>query len=1016
MSASRNETFQKLKPPCVGLSQVALNFGTRNADPKEVVSSVRKLLEILTDIKFLDEKLADYVFFPLSHIFRQSQKLPELALELSLKCLQILLARGWNKGIEFNLAKQLLILFALIAGGTPDKPRTNEASEDLRVAALDCISSLFKALRNVPKSQQAFTEAPNIPALGHAVTAIIDSAAEGTSAQVQLSAITALASFLAFVDDQEVLATFFPGIVSALAKCLQPTTQLKRSYKVLQASFESLKTILLAVIDDASTKSLRGKAPGTVSKKSNEKTNITPSWLQITAAQTKLALASVVKIRVHNKPEVRHALQNLCESVLLECKHSLSESASLMVETLIILSGAELAYGPAESESTLRQIAMTDPDIIEIIKSSLHTWIVALPRVIQSNDDDAKRKIASQISIAIRILSTLGISSGIIDSKIVSGLRDSVTSIIHHKSTKFGGVAKPSLELVPIEAAELTSAVFEPIIISHTSQQGPLEILDKILQQVAESPSNFAITRDLVDSIQFATGTEQLTNFWLSINILKHSLKTQHNVDDLFDFGTHYQLPSARLEELYALSLNLLSDSSYEEPHEWRVIALALETLAMQAECLKLSFRTELIDALYPAVHLVGSPSPLLRHHAIVCLNIMAKACKYSSTSEMLVANADYLVNAIALKLNAFDISPQAPQVLLMLIKLAGSSLLPYLDDLVGSIFTALESFHGYPKLVEILFAVLGGIVEEGAKAPAMLLTSGTEINHRKTGIKHLSFDDVIEKLAESRARAEARQAENASHPTKKDGFPREPWKSSSSKIEELDSGSEDADAENDNVAPTPETAPPPSKTYTLISRIALLCQHYLTHSSAQLRLHVLSTLLVSFPPLARTEDSFLPLVATLWPVLAPRISDTEPFVRVRALETLTVLCTCAGDFLASRVAAEWEGWREMYGAVEGQMRRERRAGGRAVYAQSYRVWDAWVGFLVGVLWYVRVEEEVVDDLLDMLGEYLSRAEVREALERRNADAVWVWEVGRGKVVDAQMPVLEGVVFTPVSI
>ena len=114
----------------------------------------------------------------------------------------------------------------------------------------------------------------------------------------------------------------------------------------------------------------------------------------------------------------------------------------------------------------------------------------------------------------------------------------------------------------------------------------------------------------------------------------------------------------------------------------------------------------------------------MLRKHAMTGLNLLAQACEYPSTGDMLIGNVDYLINSVALKLNSFDISAQVPQVVLMMLRLCGARIVPYLDDLLGSIFSAVDNFHGYPRLVELLFRVLKGVVDESRKQPELMITS----------------------------------------------------------------------------------------------------------------------------------------------------------------------------------------------------------------------------------------------------------------------------------------------------
>src|SRR4051812_18575191 len=70
---------EKLKPRCVELSQLALRDDGSPSNAKYMIDSTKKLLDVLVgkcrrDDGAFDEKLADYVFFPLSQILRKKQQ------------------------------------------------------------------------------------------------------------------------------------------------------------------------------------------------------------------------------------------------------------------------------------------------------------------------------------------------------------------------------------------------------------------------------------------------------------------------------------------------------------------------------------------------------------------------------------------------------------------------------------------------------------------------------------------------------------------------------------------------------------------------------------------------------------------------------------------------------------------------------------------------------------------------------------------------------------------------------
>jgi phosphatidylserine/phosphatidylglycerophosphate/cardiolipin synthase-like enzyme len=76
------------------------------------------------------------------------------------------------------------------------------------------------------------------------------------------------------------------------------------------------------------------------------------------------------------------------------------------------------------------------------------------------------------------------------------------------------------------------------------------------------------------------------------------------------------------------------------------------------------------------------------------------------------------------------------------------------------------------------------------------------------------------------------------------------------------------------------------------------------------------------------------------------------------------------------------------------------------------RIWEAVVKLLTAIISYVRVEDEMFDEILDLLADAMERnQEVRDALEVINADAVWAVRYERGLVERVSAPVLEGIVF-----
>ncbi|EON64362.1 hypothetical protein W97_03593 [Coniosporium apollinis CBS 100218] len=913
-----------------------------------------------------------------------------------------------------------------------------QTSEELQAAAFICLSDLFESLSQSLVGRASLIVTANIPPLGHAVTTILNGITPGGPKEIQLTATTALQAFCLAVTDQEALASFLPGIVSSLTKVLTYSTTSRKPYKVLVRGLDVLSRVLRSVVSDDKTKDLPESQETDKVSDAASPMRLTTSWLKATAAQLRMALANVMKLRQHPRAEVRQALSEVCVTVLEACRNSLSECGPMMIETLVVLS----ASNDDEIEHSLKRLLATNAKTGELLTASLFSWVVSLPRVMQSADDSAKRNTIKQVSRAFTVLSEKGMGLTIVNRAMATSLRDSLFATIHtaseNRSFIQGGRGDSALDL--ILPGQKGSTAFEPIVMTLRSQAETADELGSLLKSLSTANASMQITKELMLAIPRSQGEMQLASFWLALNLLKSTTNTNVALDDFTDLGpSSPDLQSELLDDIFAYSISILSESTLDLATDWRMQAVAVEAVAHRATQMDEDFRIELVDALYPVVQLLASPVAQLRSHAITCLNIMSDACGYPNTSEMIVANVDYLVNAVALQLNDLNLSPQAPQVLLMMVKLSGPSLLPYLDDLVDSVFAALEKYHGYSKLVELLFSVLKGIAEEGAKMPQLAIINSKEGIKRKEAFQYITIADVTKSIKKLR-RGTCRMEENLRSQQLEDDdevFPNRPWKDD---LEEPSASARDSagdvarDGNGNEASDVAGQTPPVPKTYDLLLKVSQLTQHYLTSSTPELRTSLLSLLDITIPALAVHEDLFLPLINTLWPVLVPRLEDPEAYVVANALDVIGSMCMHAGDFMRGRIDDLWEGIKKVHrrntpdqagkararplqsksslehaGVTETNSQLTSFQPSHYIKTPTRLVWDALVRLLTTIVDYVVINEEVFDEILEMLSPLLEKdVEVKTALSSRNPDAVWLAMLKRslitGHAIDGLPP------------
>ncbi|KXS94431.1 hypothetical protein AC578_3539 [Pseudocercospora eumusae] len=1032
----RNEIFQTLKPPCVALSQAALALNGANNNTRDVVQRLEDLMHVLATATArsdtLDAKLADYVFFPLSHVLKASQKASIRCLELSIQCLAILVEHGWRGQIQPQLAAQIVILCTLMAEKKPKGLISAESTDELQASALWCLHHVFTAVTPASEASKSLVSEANVPQLGQTISTILDEINDGGSMDVQVAGVRALDALVKNIATRDIKAAFLPGIVSKLTKVLTPQTRQRRNHVVLVSALGILTHLFESVLGDDVADSVPEQMSNGRDAPATARTGA--EWFKMAATQLKPALASILRLKDHGRLEVKEALAQLCFTILKRCKTTLENCASMCLEVIVLLSSEENADS---LRFRLEAVVNGDPMICSLLQNTLNDWLRSLPTRMQGADDQAKIQRMQHLRTARDVLVDAGVNPDIIDRELANVLRDSVVIIL-----QLSGAKQQPLETIH-QLQALDTAVIETqgsnthfgsALARFRGQEEILDVVHKFTTSISTSTSSTAFSADLARSLRQSHGDMQVASFWLLLEATRSAHEQKSNADAFLNLDSNNSWRHSNyLEDLSAFSLDILTDTS-EEPTDQRLQALALQTLAFRAQTTGLEFRYELIDALYPVLHTLATPSEKLQQDSIATLNIFTTSCGYGSVKDLIVENVDYLTNAVALKLNAFDVSPQAPQVLLMMVRLAGPGLLPYLEDTIDSIFAALEGYHGYPLLVELLFRVLSVVAEEGSRAPQLAITESMRKdlhqvradNWKPTQISQLG--QLLVEWAANDALVGTRERANL------EPHPRRPWKSDLQREEgvspedhdDVDQAEED---DQDQAVDIPDPPPPAPKVYNLLLKISDLTQHFLPSASASLRTSLLMLIKTTTPALARHDNSFLPLINTLWPEIVSRLEDEEPYVVATALDIIASFCEHAGDFMRSRIQQLWPALLEIHSKLvkaivpiaqpaKGTSTRGRDS--NAVVVSSSRlkqalsrmrsaptnfsdtstrlVWTALVHVYTAIVRYVVIQPEQFDEVLGILEPVLDDEDVREALEVVNADAVWLIRLRNGYI------------------
>nr|POE59376.1 dolichyl pyrophosphate glc1man9glcnac2 alpha-1,3-glucosyltransferase [Quercus suber] len=1033
---SRHDSFQQLRPICIALSQAAHALLGSNTNIQDVADCLLRLRNALVGSSnkfqqsFLDAKLADYAFFPVSQVLKVSQKVTIQCLELCLECIIVLIQRGWRHEIAPPLAAQLLILCTLLAQDQPKGFTFPQSPTYLQASAYACLRAIGIVVS--PEARNLLRAEANFPQLGQTISVTLHGVSDGRSHEVQVAAIEALHALLTGVLDRDLCAGFLPGIVSTLTRAVSPTTKQRRNPTVLLKSLETLtfllKTTLKDIDSNPEASEVSSAHNGTV-----RSAVVTAEWRQSTGAHLKHILSPVMRLSMYERSDVKLGLKELCFVILGECRRSLQDCTSMALETSIALHSDE---SNLFHKFELRRFLQTDSSLIVLLQATLYQWLESLTTKLQSPDAQGKSLLLQRINVAYDLLAGSGADTHVIDGLLASKLRDGIIVTMQaqtegHLTTSFVHPIS-SMNTAISDYRHQTRIDFDQPLVRSKGQREIMYNLDKLITSMTTNNKSMAFIASIARDLRTSHGDSQLANFWLLLTTTTTALQSHLSAEDYLHLdGVRHDPIFDHLEQLYGCSLSVLTDVG-DKRNDPRLKALALRALSLRARIAREDFKWELVDSLYPVLHTLAIPDDQLQHDSMATLDTFTVSCGYDSVKHLIVENVDYLTNAVALKLNAFDVSPQAAQVLLMMVRLAGSNLLPYLEDILDSVFDVLESYHGYPLLVELLFKVLSVIAEEGAQTQQLMIANGSVDESRKILLENwraMSIDELETQIDQrAKKKAKSTQAEFAmtepqpERSSRKSSYPGEI-------IEDDDQSYAEAGEAAAN--PADPDIPPEPKIYALLFRIADLTQHFLPSASPTLRISLLGLIKTTIPPLARHENSFLPLINTLWPEIISRLDDDETFIQAMSLDIIGLLCEYAGSFMRSRITSIWPRIIELqhntskeivnttviqkndqdnttqYVRLEKAVAKMQDSPAEYSDANLRILWNALIRVLASIAQNIGAEADTIDQMMEMLAPSLEKDNhVRLALERQNADALWLRRMRAGKVSKPIVPEL----------
>ena len=785
-------------------------------------------------------------------------------------------------------------------------------------------------------------------------------------------------------------------------------------------------------------------------------TRRTSVWLSASASQLHMAINTLSPLLSHPHPVALLSLSRFSHALLYGTNQTLPDTQPLLLSFLLSLSINPFPNIADTSHDHLLTI-LRPPfpgrfTLLQILLRTTRDNLSSLTHLIPSHSDAKVEHLARQISAACRLASHVHtVSDGV--GKLLGptgGIEKwgwSLLSVLELTTPLlFVSTVQPPQALLEGSSPESASShPFPEINMKYVSSKTTREALDGMFRALgtAAGPECLFAVEWFVGVARRGKGMREIAALWCAGRILEGvcgiSLErpdglrqpvTQrvgkaarwtakivaefwHREEEADELPREEASPvdsqenDAHLPLEYVKGLNPLvtrfdtngrdhsTRLSSQSEHVLHAL-LALQLLAVTAAILQSQFMRLLLYTLYPVLHSLVSDNAYLSSTALAALHYITYSTGYATPSNLLLANFDYVLDAVAWRLDRRHLDPQATRILVVLVRLVGKDVVLRAGDLVEACFDRLDEFHGYEILVEGLVEVLAEVIK------------AVEAEDEDEDVSSKKENEDHSKEPEDQVESFLHWYQHRHDPPEEDQedygpAPREAWAG-------LGKGKEKEVAEDEQPEaskPTDDEDPaPPTPTQILTGQIVSRSVYFLTHPSPLIRARILGLLDTACPILS--ETALLPSIHSAWPYILNRLGDSEPFVVNAAASLVASLSEQVGEFMTTRIWKDvWPRFRAILSKLEeadsqsALARRGRGAvGTESAYSHSHRLYKALLRTMRAVVKGVELRSHVAWEVTLAFRRFLHiRAheelqllarELYVALMEDNGDTVWL--------------------------
>lgn len=742
------------------------------------------------------------------------------------------------------------------------------------------------------------------------------------------------------------LASFLPGITRALSHVI--SGDLRQGHMVTVKAMKVWYTTVGLVMDDKQLQNdsaTSAESPG-LGRIGELVVKRTPSWSKSTSKRLVLALQKVISYTTaHQHWRVRLELVNLSDRLLTQCSKSLSECIGPLLEALVGAVNDEEPRVKERCTTVLAEVSRRNQAtggqaLTHVLSENLHSLVSSLPRLMRTTDDKRKLFILTVLLGYLKILGPqvdLVLTSAVhlqrISKALMQVLELDVTDVRIVEERSFAPLSDLATDAPDVQHQRKYFLYFTDDKIFSALKQvcqmlgryGNLYLLVDhflelykessvyrkqaalVLNEVISGAAGVGMEADILRTADRSETSgishEDLKSAIASIIEEYISLNNWHlatvvdDSDDEQQEKRHSAVPSI-LSRSDGNGHQLAPTFSSKTPtlHQlnsniWQ-ICIQLEGIGSLALALGSDFHLLLMTALYPVLEKAGDTSLLVSQSALSTVQKLCVACDYSSPKELVISNADYLLNDVSLNLSRPSVHPHAPRVLAVMFAHSDAALLPLVADVVQDVLTALDLSYDQRsrQFCTVLHSLLKALVR-WFKASTIGRRQTSTASTRTPTPEMLNLRQFLLDYRKQKELAEGIGAEEEEESSDAEA----PRSEAAPEVKEEEEGEEEG----------PDVKPELPLHVSIAKDVMERCVHLLSHPNMGVRLKVLDIVELCVSVLCETENELLPMVHRCWPALLQRLTNDDPVAVPQAFRVLCVLGESCGDFLRKRVSKE---------------------------------------------------------------------------------------------------------------